>query len=130
MKGDPLWLPFGKERTKVIDDILEMKSNEYKDYIINPTDQLKIMKRNWGGKGTTPIDCPTWAIVSVDPLIWVEKNPCCIGSAESDSMKPICEECGLGCYCFDGIWNQGFIKYGNTISSSKFLKSINQQSLS
>jgi len=24
------------------------------------------MKKNWGGKGTTPIDCPTWAIVSVD----------------------------------------------------------------
>ena len=48
-------------------------------------------------KGTTPIDCPTWAIVSVDHL-GREKRPCCIGSAEKDSMKPRCEECGLGCY--------------------------------
>ncbi len=97
MKGDPLWLPFGEERTRVIDQIKEMKSNQYKDYIINPTEQLEIMKRNWGGKGTTPVDCPTWAIVSVDHM-GREKQPCCIGSAESDSMKPICEECGLGCY--------------------------------
>ena len=97
MKGDPLWLPFGDERTKVIDEILDMKSNGYKDYIINPVDQLEIMKRNWGGKGTTPVDCPTWAIVSVDHM-GREKRPCCIGSAENDSMKPICEECGLGCY--------------------------------
>lgn len=97
MKGDPLWLPFGDERTKVIDEILEMKSNYYKDYIINLIDQLEIMKKNWGGKGTTPIDCPTWAIVSVDHM-GREKRPCCIGSADSDSMKPICEECGFGCY--------------------------------
>ncbi len=82
---------------KVIDEILNMKSNGYKDYIINPVDQLEIMKRNWGGKGTTPVDCPTWAIVSVDHM-GREKRPCCIGSAENDSMKPICEECGLGCY--------------------------------
>jgi len=27
-----------------------------------------------------------------------EKKPCCIGSADKDSMKPICEDCGLGCY--------------------------------
>jgi Fe-coproporphyrin III synthase len=30
------------------------------------------------------------------------KQPCCIGSADSNSnknaAKPICEECGLGCY--------------------------------
>ncbi|MDX1441084.1 MAG: radical SAM protein [Nitrosopumilaceae archaeon] len=97
VKNDPLWLPFGDERNKVIDEILDMKSNGLKDYIINPKDQLQVMKRNWGGKGTTPIDCPTWAIISVDHL-GREKQPCCIGSAEKDSMKPICEDCGLGCY--------------------------------
>lgn len=97
MKDDPLWIPFGKERNHVIDEILEMKSGKYEDYIINPKDQLEIMKRNWGGKGTTPIDCPTWAILSVDHR-GREKLPCCIGSAEQDSMKPICEDCGLGCY--------------------------------
>jgi hypothetical protein len=26
------------------------------------------------------------------------KQPCCIGSADSKALKPICEECGLGCY--------------------------------
>lgn len=97
MKNDPLWMPFGKERDKVVDRLLELKSNDYKDYIVNPKHQLEIMKRSWGGKGTTPIDCPTWAILSVDHK-GREKLPCCIGSAEKDSMKPICEQCGLGCY--------------------------------
>ena len=97
MKGDPLWLPFGEERTKVIDELIAMKQNSLKDYIINPVSQLELMKKSWGGKGTTPIDCPTWAIVSVDHL-GREKRPCCIGSAETDSMNPRCEECGLGCY--------------------------------
>ncbi len=97
MKNDPLWLPFGEERTKVVDEILEMQQNGYKDYIINPKSQLELMKNSWGGKGDVPIDCPTWAIISVDHM-GREKRPCCIGSAENDSMKPRCEECGLGCY--------------------------------
>lgn len=97
MEGDPLWLPFGKERDQVIDYLLDKQKNELKDYIINPPDQLEIMKRSWGGKGTTPIDCPTWAIISVDHQ-GREKMPCCIGSAEKDGMKPNCEKCGLGCY--------------------------------
>ena len=95
-KGDPLWLPFGPERTKVVDDIIAMRE-KYPDYVINPKKQLELMKRNWGGKGTTPVDCPTWAILSVDHM-GREKMPCCIGSAEKNSMKPICEDCGLGCY--------------------------------
>jgi len=97
VKNDPLWLPFGEERTKLVDDIISMKERYDDDYVINPIYQLELMKKNWGGKGTTPIDCPTWAIVSVDHL-GREKRPCCIGSAEKESMKPICEECGLGCY--------------------------------
>ena len=97
MKGDPLWLPFGEKRSKVVDDIITMQENGYKDYIVNPKSQLEIMKKSWGGKGTTPIDCPTWAILSVDHM-GREKSPCCIGSAENNSMKPRCEECGLGCY--------------------------------
>ncbi|VVC06032.1 Coenzyme PQQ synthesis protein E [uncultured archaeon] len=95
-KGDPLWLPFGPERTKVVDNIIAMRA-KYPDSIINPVKQLELMKKNWGGKGTTPVDCPTWAILSVDHM-GREKTPCCIGSAEKNSMKPICEECGLGCY--------------------------------
>ena len=97
MKNDPLWLPFGKERDEVVDKLLKLQSGKYKDYIVNPRHQLEIMKTSWGGKGTTPVDCPTWAIISVDHK-GREKAPCCIGSAEKDSMKPICEDCGLGCY--------------------------------
>lgn len=97
VEGDPLWLPFGKERDKVVDYLLEKQKNEHKDYIINPKSQLEIMKTSWGGKGTTPIDCPTWAIISVDHK-GREKLPCCIGSAEKDGIKPNCEKCGLGCY--------------------------------
>lgn len=97
MKGDPLWVPFGKERDEIIDDILELKERKYRDYIINPKEQLKTMKKSWGGKSTVPIDCPTWAILSVDHM-GREKMPCCIGSAESNSLRPICEDCGLGCY--------------------------------
>ena len=96
-KGDPLWLPFGPERTKVVDDIISMQDKYDDQYIINPKSQLELMKKNWGGKGTTPIDCPTWAILSVDHM-GREKKPCCIGSAEKNSMAPICEDCGLGCY--------------------------------
>ncbi|MDE1842042.1 MAG: radical SAM protein [Thaumarchaeota archaeon] len=96
-KGDPLFLPFGPERTRVVDNIMSMRKKFDDDYIINPDSQLELMKKNWGGRGTTPVDCPTWAIVSVDHM-GREKRPCCIGSAESSSMKPICEECGLGCY--------------------------------
>src|SRR3989304_1772772 len=36
MKGDPLWLPFGEKRSKVVDDIITMQENGYKDYIIKP----------------------------------------------------------------------------------------------
>jgi MoaA/NifB/PqqE/SkfB family radical SAM enzyme len=104
MKNDPLWLPFGKERDQVIDDIISMKKQYPDNYIINPEKQLQLMKRNWGGNGTTPIDCPTWTIISVDHM-GREKLPCCIGSAEKNAMKPICEDCGLGCYSV-------FVSYG------------------
>lgn len=97
MDNDPLWLPFGKKRDDVIDFLIEKKQNDLKNYIINPLHQLEIMKRSWGGKGNVPVDCPTWAILSVDHQ-GREKLPCCIGSAENDSLKPNCEKCGLGCY--------------------------------
>jgi hypothetical protein len=27
-----------------------------------------------------------------------EKKPCCIGSADNKTLKPICEDWGIGCY--------------------------------
>ena len=112
MKGDPLWLPFGEKRTKLVDEIIEMKQ-EYGDYIINPNSQLELMKKSWGGKDIVPVDCPTWAILSVDHM-GREKMPCCIGSAEKNSLKPRCEECGLGCYSVlvgYGIKGSGIISH-------------------
>ena len=96
VKGDPLMLPFGQVRNQVVDKLIELKE-KYPNFIVNPIKQLLLMKGNWGGSGTTPIDCPSWAILSLDHLGRI-KQPCCIGSAESKSMKPICEDCGLGCY--------------------------------
>jgi MoaA/NifB/PqqE/SkfB family radical SAM enzyme len=96
VKGDPLMMPFGEVRNQVVDNIVELKK-KYPNFVVNPIPQLLLMKGNWGGKGTTPVDCPSWAILSLDHMGRV-KQPCCIGSADAKSMKPICEECGLGCY--------------------------------
>jgi MoaA/NifB/PqqE/SkfB family radical SAM enzyme len=96
VKGDSLMLPFGELRTNVVDKLIEMKK-KYPDFIINPVKQLSLMKGNWGGIGTTPVHCPSWAILSLDHMGRV-KQPCCIGSADTKGLKPICEECGLGCY--------------------------------
>ncbi|MEO9320537.1 MAG: radical SAM protein [Nitrososphaera sp.] len=96
LKGDPLWLPFGKTRDEVVDKIISLKK-KYPNFVINAPKQISLMKGNWGGVGTTPVQCPSWAILSMDHMGRI-KQPCCIGSADSKAMKPICEECGLGCY--------------------------------
>ncbi|HKU49127.1 MAG TPA: radical SAM protein [Nitrososphaera sp.] len=95
-KGDPLTFPFGEERSKVVDKIIELKK-KYPNYVINSPKQISLMKGNWGGVGTTPVQCPSWAILSLDHM-GRTKQPCCIGSADSKGLKPICEDCGLGCY--------------------------------
>jgi Fe-coproporphyrin III synthase len=95
-KGDPLFMPFGELRSSIVDKIIALKK-KYPDFVINSPKQVSLMKGNWGGVGTTPVQCPSWAILSLDHMGRV-KQPCCIGSANSKAMKPICEECGLGCY--------------------------------
>jgi hypothetical protein len=95
-KGDPLFMPFGELRSSIVDKIIALKKR-YPDFVINSPKQVSLMKGNWGGVGTTPIQCPSWAILSLDHM-GRTKQPCCIGSANSKAMKPICEECGLGCY--------------------------------
>lgn len=98
IKDDPLWMPFGNKRSKVVDNLISLRKN-YADFVINGEKQLSLMKGNWGGIGTTPVQCPSWAILSLDHMGRV-KQPCCIGSADTskNASKPICEECGLGCY--------------------------------
>ena len=94
--NDPLWLPFGDTRTDIINNIQRLRT-KYPEFIMNTEKQLELMKGNWGGIKTTPVDCPSWAILSLDHK-GMSKQPCCIGSSDSKAMKPICEKCGLGCY--------------------------------
>jgi Fe-coproporphyrin III synthase len=96
VKGDPLWMPFGEKRNEVVDKLIALKER-YPGFVVNGFNQLKLMKGNWGGIGTTPVQCPSWAILALDHMGRV-KQPCCIGSADRGALKPICEECGLGCY--------------------------------
>ena len=96
MKEDPLWIPFGEKRSKIVDNIIKLR-RKYPNFVINGEKQLSLMKGNWGGVDTTPIQCPSWAILSLDHMGRI-KQPCCIGSADSKGLKPICEQCGLGCY--------------------------------
>lgn len=96
VKGDPLWMPFGKKRNEVVDRLIALKER-YPGFVVNGVKQLSLMKGNWGGIGTTPVQCPSWAILALDHMGRV-KRPCCIGSADRGALKPICEECGLGCY--------------------------------
>jgi MoaA/NifB/PqqE/SkfB family radical SAM enzyme len=96
-KDDPLWLPFGDERDRVVDNLIALRKR-YPKFVVNGEKQLLLMKGNWGGKGTTPVECPSWAILSLDHLGRV-KQPCCIGSSDTkNGLKPLCERCGLGCY--------------------------------
>jgi Fe-coproporphyrin III synthase len=96
VKGDPLMLPYGEQRNEVVDTLIKLHE-KYPEFVINFKKQLLLMKGNWGGIGTTPVQCPSWAILALDHMGRV-KQPCCIGSADKKALKPICEECGLGCY--------------------------------
>jgi len=96
IKNDPLWLPFGETRNEVVDRIISLKK-KYPNYVVNTEKQISLMKGNWGGIGTIPIQCPSWAILSLDHKGRI-KQPCCIGSSDAKGLKPICEQCGLGCY--------------------------------
>jgi MoaA/NifB/PqqE/SkfB family radical SAM enzyme len=96
MKGDPLWLEFGQLRNDLVDRLISLRKR-HPDFVINSEKQLSLMKGNWGGNGSIPVQCPTWAILALDHSGRV-KQPCCIGSADAQSLKPICEDCGLGCY--------------------------------
>jgi len=96
VEGDPLMMPFGKQRNEVVDTLIELHE-KYPEFVVNFKKQLLLMKGNWGGIGTTPVQCPSWAVLALDHMGRV-KRPCCIGSANNKAAKPICEECGLGCY--------------------------------
>ena len=67
VKGDPLWMPFGEKRNEVVDKLIRLRKN-YPNFVINDEKQLSLMKGNWGGVGTIPVNCPSWAILSLDHM--------------------------------------------------------------
>ena len=89
--NDPLWLPFGDERNRSIDAILEFSRTENKHFVINTKKQLELMRGNWGYK------CPNWMILPLDYKGNI-KTPCCMGSANEDAVQPQCDKCGLAPY--------------------------------
>lgn len=89
--NDPLWLPFGEERNKTIDNILEYSSKENKNFVINPKGQLELLRGSWGCK------CPNWMILALDYRGNI-KTPCCMGNANENTLQPQCDKCGLTAY--------------------------------
>jgi hypothetical protein len=84
-----LRIPFGEKRSRVVDKL--------NLHLLRVTLCGYRLERNVVGIGTTPVQCPSWAILALDHMGRV-KQPYCIGSAEGNALKPICEECSLGCY--------------------------------
>ena len=89
--NDPLWLPFGEERNKTIDSILDYSANENKHFVINSKEQFELLRGNWGYK------CPNWMILPLDYRGNI-KMPCCMGSSNKDALQPQCDKCGLAPY--------------------------------
>jgi sulfatase maturation enzyme AslB (radical SAM superfamily) len=89
--NDPLWLPFGEERNKTIDSILEYCSRQNKHFVINSKEQLELLRGNWGYK------CPNWMILPLDYRGNI-KTPCCMGSANEGALQPQCDKCGIAPY--------------------------------
>jgi Fe-coproporphyrin III synthase len=56
VKDDPLWMPFGDKRNNVVERLITLK-NKYPNFVVNGIKQLSLMKGNWGGIGTTPVQC-------------------------------------------------------------------------
>jgi len=96
LKGDPLWLQLGDIRSQVVEKLIELRK-KYPSFVINGEARLRLMKGNWRWHGTTPINCPSWAILSLDHMGRI-KQPCCIGTTDGKGLRPICEQWGLGCY--------------------------------
>lgn len=95
-ENDPLWIPYGKKKDEVLDRIISLKE-KYSEYIVNEIKQLNLLRSPWGGDKTGPINCPNWAIMTLDHQAQT-KTPCCLGSAGKDELKPMCENCGMSNY--------------------------------
>ncbi|MEM4309590.1 MAG: radical SAM protein [Candidatus Nitrosocaldus sp.] len=85
-ENDPLWLPFGRERDALIDELIRLKREHY-EFILNTEAQLNVSRKPWGNR------CPNWMCIAVDAFGRI-KSPCSMGSADPNMPSPICERCG------------------------------------
>jgi Fe-coproporphyrin III synthase len=49
VKDDPLWIPYGEKRSKIVEELIKLQ-REYPNFVINNEKQLNLMKGNWGRK--------------------------------------------------------------------------------
>lgn len=96
MEKDPLWIPYGDEKNKILNQIISLKK-KYPNYVINEIKQLKLLEATWGGDKNGPVKCPNWAILVLDHFADA-KTPCCLGSAKEGDQKPMCQNCGMSNY--------------------------------
>jgi hypothetical protein len=50
--------PFGDKRNEVVERLIALKKR-YPNFVVNGVKQLSLMKGDWGGIGTTPVQCPS-----------------------------------------------------------------------
>lgn len=91
VENDPLWLPFGEERNRTIDSIIEYSDKQNKHFVIDSKEQLELLRGNWGNM------CPNWMILPLDYRGNI-KAPCCMGSANESALQPQCDKCGIAPY--------------------------------
>ena len=96
MENDPLWIPYGNKKNKILDQIIVLR-RKYPNYVINEEKQLNLLRAPWGGNRNGPTNCPNWAIIPLDHQ-GQQKKPCCIGGSGKDDMMPMCENCGMSNY--------------------------------
>ena len=113
--NDPLWLPYGKTRDRVIDDLIRLKK-EYNGFIPSPVLHLKTYKKSWGSK------CPSWIAIGVDSFGRI-KTPCPLGSAEESMTQPVCERCG----CVANSMLYSFGVHGNPSKDANIYAKFNMQ---
>jgi Fe-coproporphyrin III synthase len=81
---DPLWIPFGKARNEVIDELLRLKKKD-PDFIFNTEGQLRTMMT-----GSWTKTCPAWFLRALDSS--GRPKRCALGDTA------ICGKCGVDCY--------------------------------
>jgi len=97
--NDPLWIPYGSPRDRIIDKIKKIKKR-HPYFIVNTEKQLEIFRSSEWTK-----NCPSFVFLSLDSMGRI-KNPCILGEGA------ICEKCGLDCmsgaytcvYLHDSDW--------------------------